>query len=223
MLAPTGTGHATSAGQRMASPESTWTDTWQHIVVTAQQPIGKWDKTQLAADGESHPALIGKRWCIDSFAACYGRSERISRPGAFLDACSACKSGPDSGKNLSRTLLLALLCAENDNCASEHWQRPLQVMQLLLGSSDIIGCGRGWLGRPIYGVSIALGGFSAENAAIDGGAKGSTGEQNLSDSICGDTRLVLGAISVGVKEQAAPDEVGADRSGIDWSPLRPPH
>ena len=81
---------------------------------------------------------------------------------------------------------------------SEHWQRPLQVAQLLLGSSDIIWCGRGWLGRPIYGVSIALGGFSAENAAIDGGAKGSTGEQNLSDSICGDTRLVLGAISVGV-------------------------
>jgi hypothetical protein len=120
-------------------------------------------------------------------------------------------------------LLLALLCAENDNCASEHWQRPLQVAQLLLGSSDIIWCGRGWLGRPIHGVSIALGGFSAENAAIDGGAKGSTGEQNLSDSICGDTRLVLGAISVGVKEQAAPDEVGADRSGIDWSPLRPPH
>ena len=54
----------------------------------------------------------------------------------FLDVCSACKSGPDSGKNLSRTLLLALLCAENDNCASEHWQRPLQVMQLLLGSSE---------------------------------------------------------------------------------------
>ena len=123
----------------------------------------------------------------------------------------------------TRTLLLALLCAENDNCASEHWQRPLQVTQLLLGSSDIFWCGRGGLGRPIYGVSIALGGFSAENAAIDGGAKGSAGEQNLSDSICGDTRLVLGAISVGVKEQAAPDEVGADRSGIDWCPLRPPH
>ncbi len=139
---------------------------------------------------------------------------RRAWPRLFLDACSACKSGPDSGKNLSRTLLLALLCAENDNCASEHWQRPLQVTQLLLGSSDIIWCGRGWLGRPIHGVSIALGGFSAENPAIDGGAKGSSGEQNLSDSICGDTRLVLGAISVGVKEHAAPDEVGADRAAL---------
>jgi Domain of Unknown Function (DUF1206) len=40
-------------------------------------------RRNLTAYEEARPALIGKRWCLDSFAACYGRSEPISRPCAI--------------------------------------------------------------------------------------------------------------------------------------------
>lgn len=48
--------------------------------------------------------------------------------------------GPKSGEHLARTLLLALLSAENDDRAGEHWQHPLQVLQLLLCRGDLLGC-----------------------------------------------------------------------------------
>src|SRR6201991_5390957 len=93
----------------------------------------------------------------------------------------------------------------------------------MLRGRDIVRGRRRGFGRASRRMSIALSGFRTQNAAVSRGAQRSTSEQDLGDSVSGDTRLVLGAVAVGVKHASAPDQVHADGYRTYRGPFRPPH
>ena len=99
------------------------------------------------------------------------------------------QGGAQTGHDLPRALLFALLSTQHQDRAGEDRQRPLQVLQLLLCSGDVRGCLRSRLGRSLRGLLVTLRDLAAQRPALSGRAEGRPGYGELGHGVRPDAGL----------------------------------
>lgn len=139
-----------------------------------------------------------------------------------MDACEGlARAALD---HLGRSLLFALLSAEDDQCTSQCWGNPLQDPQLDLSVGER---GRSARGRSRRTVSLGgslIGDLRAEYPAVRGGGDRGEGQRGFDAGVRGDAPLPCHPATVGDEKAETADQVGPrsqHRLSAPTGPIQP--